>query len=571
MRIFRKVVNLLAGTACLVLFAQAQPAQPAVDFAARFRQFDRDGDGKVSAEEAAPHTGVKRLLQLGDTDRDGALSIEEYQEVANRQGNRPAPMVPPSLVPRPQTAASLPVRDDFTVDDVPVSPPGRPFSDPEFNDGQHRVVYWDHAPSGKLNISVAELDPQTGLLKSATGSDYAVDQDVSPCFKEGRWWSHNGPEWGRDRDGWAIYYTKDDANGNRHLWRAVERDGRYVPEALTTTPGGHCGVLVTQDTTASDTRMLSYTDQDVPGKGTVAWAWASQPNAFHPLPDWRGSHSIARFVEGTDFIAYAPRDKAGVPQVVLLDTSTGRIRAITDEPGDKFDTFGFHAPEFGGELLVMSNIDRQRLAVYRDVDKDGGPWRKIAELRLPEDSPYKCIYSCEPIAPETGVNGVSYISLNATRTAGRNRGETGRTEKDGSIWVLGLGTESGNRMVRRVDEGAASGIRTTRYEAESMLGAEEVFVYYERRDPETGRGEVRRRARPRQWPSGRARRRRPARPRQPRCSGPAGRLRGGCSRPRWPWWRPGSRWRRAGSPPARRASSRNRWRPARPGGSRRRR
>lgn len=362
--------------------------------------------------------------------------------------------------------------------------------DPEFNDVQHRVAFWDYAGS-QLNISVAGLDPRTGLLKNAAGRDFAVAEDVSPSFKQGRWWSHNGQEWGRDRNGWAIYFTKEDAQGNRQMWRAVEKAGRYVPEPLTTKTGGHCGALISQSATAPDTRMLFYINLDVPGQDTVAWAWASKPNEFHPLPGWRGSHSIARIV-GEHHIGYAPRDQAGVPQVVLLDTRTGQHQIVTDEPGDKFDTYGFRAPEFAGELLMMANIDRQRLAIYRDVKKDGSPWQKIAELRLPPDSPFQYIYSCEPIASETGVNGVSYFSLNATRTAGSNRGETGRAARDGSIWVFGLGKDPANRLVRRVDEGAVSGIQATRYESESFVGAGEVFIYYERKDPQTGRGELRR-------------------------------------------------------------------------------
>ena len=377
----------------------------------------------------------------------------------------------------------------FQIDDVRVSPPGLPMVDPEFNDVQHRVAYWDYV-GARLNISVAELDPRTGSLKSETGRDFAAAKDVSPSFKQGRWWSHNGPEWGRDRDGWAIYFTKEDAQGNRQMWRAVEKDGRYLPEQLTTKPGGHCGALISQSATAADTRMLFYINLDVPGQDNVAWALASKPNEFHPLPDWRGSYSIARIV-GEHHIGYAPRDKAGVPQVVLLDTRTGQRQTITDEPGDKFDTYGFRAPEFGGELLMMANIDRQRLAIYRDVKKNG-PWQKIAELRLPPDSPFKYIYSCEPIAPETGVNGTSYFSLNATKQKGANRGETGRAEKDGSIWVFGLGKDPVNRLVRRVDEGEVSGIETTRYESESFVGTDEVFIYYERKDPESGRGELRR-------------------------------------------------------------------------------
>ncbi|MFZ5830303.1 MAG: hypothetical protein ACOY3P_09450, partial [Planctomycetota bacterium] len=355
---------------------------------------------------------------------------------------------------------------------------------------QHRVVYWGYV-GAQLNISVAEIDPRTGLLKSETGRDFAVAERVSPSFKQGRWWSHNGPEWGRDQNGWAIYFTKEDDAGNRQMWRAVEKYGSYMPEQLTTKPGGHCGALISQSAKAPDTRTLFYINLDVRGQDTVAWAFASKPNDLHPLPDWRGSHSIARIV-GDHHIGYAPRDKQGVPQVVLLDTRTGESRIVTDEPGDKFDTYGFRAPEFGGELLMMANIDRQRLAIYRDVKKDGSPWQKVAELRLPADSPFQYIYSCEPIAAETGVNGASYFSLNATRTKGANRGETGRTEKVGSIWVLGLGGDPANRLVRRVDEGSLSGILTTRYEAESMLGTEEVFIYYERKSPETGRGELRR-------------------------------------------------------------------------------
>lgn len=59
---------------------------------------------------------------------------------------------------------------DFVVDDARVSPPGRPMVDPEFNDVQNRVAYWDHV-GGQLNISVGEIDPRTGLLRSTTGRD----------------------------------------------------------------------------------------------------------------------------------------------------------------------------------------------------------------------------------------------------------------------------------------------------------------------------------------------------------------------------------------------------------------
>jgi hypothetical protein len=460
--------------------AQTAPAE-------LFKQLDRNLDDKVSRDEA----GKPRWFDTLDTDRDGFLSRSEVDAIRrpSKGANPPATTTPVNGESRDPSSTKA-ANGIFVPDDVRVSPPGRAIVDPEFNDVQHRVTFWDYV-GAQLNISVAEIDPLTGMLKTATGRDWSVAQRVSPNFKDGRWWSHNGPEWGRDRNGWAVYFTKEDEAGNRQMWRAVEKDGRYVPEQLTTKPGGHCGALVSQSPTAADTRMLFYIHFDKPAEHTVAWAPASNPDDFHPLPDWRGSHSIARIV-GEHHIGYAPREAGGVAQVVLLDTRTGRRQVVTDEPGDKFDTYGFRAPEYGGELLMMVNIDRERLAIYRDVRQDGKPWSKIAELRLPADSPFKYIYSCEPIAGETGVNGTSYFSLNATRQPGANRGETGRADRDGSIWVFSLGKNPTQRLVRRVDEGAVSGIQTTRYEPESLVGSEEVFIYYERKDPDTGRGELRR-------------------------------------------------------------------------------
>ena len=127
------------------------------------------------------------------------------------------------------------------------------------------------------------------------------------------------------------------------------------------------------------------------------------------------------------------------------------------------------------------------------MKKDGSPWQKIAELRLPADSPFKYIYSCEPIAPETGVNGTSYFSLNATKNAGQQPGRN-RTHREG--W-LDLGA-SASAMTRPTASSAAwmkglsAASRPRRYESESFVGTDEVFIYYERKSPETGRGELRR-------------------------------------------------------------------------------
>jgi hypothetical protein len=232
----------------------------------------------------------------------------------------------------------------------------------------------------------------------------------------------------------------------------------------------------------------------VPDQDTVVWASASAPNAVYELPGFRAFKSISHWVPGTKWVTYVRAASGSASsQLVYLDTETGVVHQVSEEPGDKFDAWGFHAPEFAGELLMMCVIDRRQIAIYRDLAKDGTPWKRIATLTLPADSSHTHVYSVEPIAPETGVNATSWFSLNAMAgTTGRNLGATGRSSKDGSIWVLSLGNDAAKRIARRVDEGATSGVETARYEAESMLGANEVFIYYERRSPETGRGEIRR-------------------------------------------------------------------------------
>ncbi len=373
---------------------------------------------------------------------------------------------------------------------MPLTSPGCAFSDPECNDREHRVTYWDYSQPGNIKVYVGQLDPTTGLFQKPPGRDYLVAERVSPFFKKGEWWAHNGPEWGCDRNGWAVFFTKEDANGARQLWRATQTGAGYDARSLTTLPGGACGGLYTQNAKAADTGLMFY----APHQDTVVWASASAPNDVHELPGFRGFRSISHWVPGTRWVTYVRAASGSAsPQLVYLDTETGAVHQVSDEPGDKFDAWGFHAPEFAGELLMMCVIDRRQIAIYRDLAKDGTPWNRIATLTLPADASHSHVYSVEPIATETGVNGTSWFSLNAmAATTGRNLGATGRSSKDGSIWVLSLGNDPAQRIARRVDEGATSGVETARYEAESMLGGNEVFIYYERKNPEIGRGEIRR-------------------------------------------------------------------------------
>ncbi|MBU0609508.1 MAG: EF-hand domain-containing protein, partial [Armatimonadetes bacterium] len=465
----------ILATICATLTVLAQQPGGQMTPQQRFKQLDRNGDGKLTPQEL-PGEWFGRL----DTNRDGVVTLEEAT-AALASIRQAGPAAATAVTPLAQT---------FAVEDVPLTAPGSGVSDPEYNDEQHLVTYWDYSTPGNVKVYVGALDPRTGLFRKPPGRDHLIAEHVSPFFTDRKWWAHNGPEWGRDQHGWAVYFAKDDAAGVRQVWQATPSPTGYEARQLTTLPGGGCGPVCSQDRADTDTRLLLF----APDREAVCWAASSAPNVLHELPGFKDYVSIAHWVPDRKWVAYIRRvGTPATPQLVYLDTETGVVHQVSDEPGDKYDPWGFQAPQFGGETLMMCVVDRRHIAVYRDTTRDGNPWTRIATLTLPGGSPHQYLYSVEPIAPATGANGDVWFSLNASAEAtGRNVGDTGRSAADGSIWVMNLGHEGAPQVARRVDEGALSGIKTVRYESEAMLGESEVFVYYERKSPETGRGEVRR-------------------------------------------------------------------------------
>ena len=150
-----------------------------------------------------------------------------------------------------------------------------------------------------------------------------------------------------------------------------------------------------------------------------------------------------------------------------------KIRVVTDDGGDKMDEFAFRAPEFGGEMVYASNPDHEAIVVYRDPPDGKGHAQPVARLELPPDSPYRYIYSFEPIDGLRG-SDTTYFSLIANVNNSPPRGNPG----DCSIWILGLGKDPDNRFARRLDDGAVTGESAVRFEPESWVGESELFVYY---------------------------------------------------------------------------------------------
>ena len=96
------IIHLAALFACLTLSAQTQQRASVSGLAERFKQLDRNGDGKVSREEG----GSLPFFDAADKNKDGLVSVEEVQAYfAARRTARPAAPQPaqPGTTPSKST------------------------------------------------------------------------------------------------------------------------------------------------------------------------------------------------------------------------------------------------------------------------------------------------------------------------------------------------------------------------------------------------------------------------------------------------------------------------------------
>jgi hypothetical protein len=99
----------------------------------------------------------------------------------------------------------------FVPDDVRIGVADASYVDPEILQ-EGALAVWADSGGG---VRVAPLDPRTGDFAAGAEEGLRVDGPLSV-------WSRyaNGPEWGLDAKGPALFYTKDDAAGRGQVWRA---------------------------------------------------------------------------------------------------------------------------------------------------------------------------------------------------------------------------------------------------------------------------------------------------------------------------------------------------------------
>jgi acetyl esterase/lipase len=419
-------------------------------------QFDKNKDGRITKDEMSANPF---LFDRMDADKDGIVTADELStyEQAKDAPTKPAPAAP-----------IKPSADNWVPQDEAIGSAGVSYRDPELLQQGGLMVFADT----KGDVWVSEMDSQTGRFKAGLdGRQHRVDGPISQ-------WSRycNGPEWGIDASGPDLFYIKDNAQGTGQLWRAAPPwDKPHVTQLTHDTDIHNWICEPSVSTQLATTRVITYRGGGPKGGNVTTWLDEDAPAEAHAFTE---RAYLARFSLDTPHITWSPRQCAGdrsTTQVSLLDTSTGKARVITADEGAKYDPWLWHAPEFGGELLLCVNLNERALAIYRDTKRDGQtPWTRIAEIRLPADAPHPQLKSCEPVNGGRGAFGRSWF----TAQGGDDK------DADTSIWLLGFDT-SGQHTVRRLDDGATTKTTARRLDPETLVGERELLVYYIR---VTGKG-----------------------------------------------------------------------------------
>ncbi|WP_395701415.1 hypothetical protein [Aquabacterium sp.] len=329
----------------------------------------------------------------------------------------------------------------------------------EFSPSRSKIVWADS--TGKL--WTADVDPTTGAFKPTNGKGTLVDGDALTTKDLN--FTYNGPEWISAASGDQIVYTKF-VPGTTHaaftarLALATQNtDGTWTVRTMGPN-SPRLGPYASHDA-GDPVPRITYMDNF----GNHYWRNVSTTVTEEMIPGLPPSIVSVRFVEGKRALLYATEANNGVRQVYMYALDTKQLAQITYDSGNKdLQTvpWSWVAPEFNGELALMTVVDNSTLRIYKHDASASPQWQVYSQVTVPNGMR---ISSPEPFT----YNGKSYVSMTLAKP---------EDNYPSQIWLANI--DPAAPLLRAVSDD--SPVRA-RIDPEVVTTSKGVFVYYNRFNP----------------------------------------------------------------------------------------
>jgi dienelactone hydrolase len=444
----RCVVNVSMIVATFWLAVPALHAQQP-DVTALFKRLDLSRDGQLSKDEfkriATLGQGrfkdrpeaIERIFERLDADRSGLLSQEEFRGLLELRTGQPLPAPPSS-----SEKSEMLWRDAI---------------DPEILQSKAVLVF----QNSRGAILLDHLDPRTGLAD--TGKPRIALDGAAANLRQ----TFNGPEFGTDAKGWSVFYTK--ANGEElQIWQARLVDGKPQTAPIFRDGLRRQSVLASKSAGAPSTRLI-YIKGDLKD-GAFHWVDVATPERETRIVRTMGVDS-PRWIDETLSFVFAEAEGPDRGQIKLHDTESGRTVLVSRDEGVKSFAYGWKAPEFNNEILILALVDHVAIGIWRQTDAE--KWERIQTITPPAESRHKVLGSPEPLV----CAGRSYISAVIKSEGGTMR------FRDSEVWLFGVNPANAKPYAARVDAGDGD---HTRSDPETLTVGGTVHIYYNVFEPDSG-------------------------------------------------------------------------------------
>lgn len=249
-----------------------------------------------------------------------------------------------------------------------------------FGAGNARVTYIDTL----YNLWVLPVDYTTGLF----GDAQAQLVDVNAAFVSDY---GNGPQWAFSQRGSELTYTryldnkpKSDRTagvGFAHMTGPGTWQAGFIPGGM-----GRVAPKGTMNESDPEPR-LTYGDVSKP-RGY--WRFADTEAEEMTVPGDGSNQGIGlRWVDGTTQILFSNTPKDKPIQIYVQDTATQTTDQITTGDGEKVAQSLIYPPEFGGQPIFFTVVDKTRIDFYRKQLNARGAtrWAKFGSITPPADQP----------------------------------------------------------------------------------------------------------------------------------------------------------------------------------------